>query len=145
MHRTIGYILQDGTIFNLLDNGFRSHWLYELHLTRSGELEKSDVKYSKRLTDINQWIRINDGSNIRGENIVQLPIKGITEKQRETLLKFLDDMMYANKLFVDVGIEEIFHGLKFSEKAVWYQRFDFSEYLPDDIMKEISRAYNKME
>ena len=46
----IGYILKDGTFLNILEQGYKTHAHYE----------KSSIRY---MTNLNNWIRANDGTN----------------------------------------------------------------------------------
>lgn len=144
MKKTIGYILPDGTIKNLLEEGFRTHWHYEQWLINSGKSELKKHFSAHQITNLYGWIRINDGTNVSVEHIVELPINDITPEQYESLLNFLDMMMYSNKEFVIVGIEENSKGYQFTHNATWFKRYEFSEYLPDDIIKEIKIEYNKI-
>ena len=137
------YILPDGSVFRCEDYGYHSHYSYELALQKKGEIEKLPSKY-RQLTNLRQWIRINDGSLIEVENIIELPIKGITNEHYKALLEFLDYMLYNNKKFVEVGIEEHSIGLHITNKSIWFKIFYFNDYLPDDIIKEIKQQYNKL-
>lgn len=127
----IGYILPDGQILNIIEKGYKTHAHYERSVVR-------------HITNERQWIRFNDGSNVKGEHIIELPIKPITEDQYKSLIEFLDYMFYANKGFIDIGIEEHSRGVKFSNDAIFFKHYDFSEYMVDDIIKEIRQLYNKL-
>lgn len=129
--KRIGYILPDGQFYNIIEEGYKTHAHYEKSLAR-------------HITNEKKWIRINDGSNVRGEHIVELPIEPITTEQYESLLEFLDYMLYSNKEFIDVGIEEHSSGTKFSKNALWFKHYEFKDHLPDDIIKEIKQQYNRM-
>lgn len=127
----IGYILPDGSFFNLIENGYKTHAHYEKSIIR-------------KITNLKGWIRVNDGSNVKYENIIELPIKPISEEQYLSLVKFLDYMYYSKKDFVDIGIEENSIGTRFTNNAIWFKHYDFSEYIVDDIIKEIKQIYNKL-
>lgn len=137
------YILQDGSILRVQDYGFRTHYEYENNYAKENHLQ--GISYPKRyLINLNQWIRLNDGTNMKFERIVELPIKPITEEQYKSLLEFLDYMWFNNKEYVDIGIEEHSVGTKFSKNAIFFKHYDFNEYTSDDIIKEIRQLYNKL-
>ena len=137
------YILPNGEVLKLQEKGFHTHYEYEGYLAKKNELHL--IKFYKRhLTNLKGWIRTNDGTNMKGEHIIELPIKPITEDQYKSLIEFLDYMFYSNKEFIEVGIEENSRGINFSSNAIFFKHYDFKDYLPDDIIKEIRQLYNKL-
>lgn len=140
----IGYILPNGEFFNIVENGFKTHFLYEQHLIETNQLEKRKVKHERQLTNLKQWIRCNDGSNVDCEKIVELPIKEITEEQYKALLSFLDYLWFSKKRYVNVGIEQYSRGIRFTKKAIFYKCYDFNDCTSDDIVKEIRIKYRQL-
>lgn len=140
----LGYILKDGSFFDVKAAGFKNHWQYEQSLVKSKELDSLEDIYKRQVVNKNGWIRVNDGSNLKFENSVELPIAGITDEQYKELLNFLDYMWFNNKKFVDVGIEENSKGPKFSNNAIFLRHYEFSDYTSDDIIKEIKYYYNNI-
>lgn len=131
-----GYILPDGSILNLKSNGYTNHIAYELaHIKRDSRIK------CRQIINLNNWIRINDGSNVIGENIVELPIAPITEEQYSSLLEFLDYMWFNGKKFIEVGIEN--ESYRFSQKSIFYKKYDFEAYSSDKIISEIRTHYEK--
>ena len=137
------YILEDGKFFNLNDNNLMFHYSFERLITN--ELNGNYNVRKRNVTNLYNWIRINDGKFVPYEILVELPIKEITEEQYNSLLKFLDILFYKRKPFVEIGIEpngsEV---LRWSDTVAYLKKFDFKEYLPDDIVKEIRQQYARM-
>ena len=120
------YILQDGTFLILKDIGFKTHYGYEYYLEKKGLLERLDFKH-RHITNLNQWIRINDGSNFKCEVLAELPIKGITEEQYKSLFEFIDYLREKGKKKISIGCEEHSRGTHFTDKSLWYTDFDLEK------------------
>ena len=123
----IGYILPDGNFFNLLKNGFHTHTSYEHYLIKEKLLDKSTVLGERQLTNLNQWIRVNDGTNVPIEVLAELPIKEITEEQYKALFEFIDYLRTNGKTFIEIGCEEHSRGVHFTDKSLWYHKFDLTK------------------
>ena len=134
------YILQDGTFLILKDMGFKTHYEYEYYLEKNGLLERLDFKY-RHITNLNQWIRINDGSNFKCEVLAELPIKGITEEQYKSLFEFIDYLRENGKTSIDIGCEEHSRGTHFTDKSLWYHTFDLTKFSNKEIEYFIRDAY----
>ena len=134
------YILPDGKFLILKDIGFRTHTEYEKHLEKEGLIQKPDP-YSRVITNLNQWIRINDGSKCWLEVLAELPIKGITEEQYKSLFIFIDYLRSCGKNFIEIGCEEHSVGVFFTNKSLWYNRFNLKTFNNQEIEYFIRDAY----
>ena len=134
------YILQDGTILKVKDLGFRTHCDYETYLIDNGVFERYEP-HCRHLTNLNQWIRINDGRNYSCEVLAELPIKGCTEEQYKSLFEFIDYLRAKGKTKIDMGIEEHSKGVHFSDKSLWYYTFDLTKFTNKEIEYFIRDAY----
>ena len=139
------YILPNGKFFNLIDINFRTHCGYEGMLIRHKMLDKLDNVNSRQLTNLNQWIRINDGTNLYFEVLAELPIKGITEKQYKSLFEFIDYLRENGKTSIDIGCEEHSRGTHFTDKSLWYHTFDLAKFTNKEIEFFIRDAYRTFE
>lgn len=117
------YILPDGKLLILSDLGFKTHYEYERTLEKEGLLERYDnrVRY---ITNLNKWIRINDGTNFKIEVLAELPIKGITEEQYTSLFNFIDYLRTKGEKKICIGCEEHSRGTHFTDKSLWNMDFD---------------------
>ena len=134
------YILPDGKFLILNELGFKTHYEYEIILEKEGLLERYDnrVRY---ITNLNNWIRINDGSNFSQEVLAELPIKGITEEQYKSLFEFLDYLRSNDKPFIEIGCEEHSRGTHFTDKSLWYYKFNLGIFSNKEIEYFIRDAY----
>lgn len=88
------------------------------------------------------WIRCNDGSFLDFEKLVELPIKPITEKQYEALVKWLDEVSYyIQEIDIEIGIEKT-KGK--AAKYIFFNKYNFKDTNVDEIIKEIKREYEKI-
>ena len=136
-----GYILQDGMFFNLIDIDFKTHCGYEALLVKQHKLDKSNVLGERQLTNLNQWIRVNDGTNVSIEILAELPIKSITEEQYKSLFEFIDYLRKKGKKFIEIGCEEHSRGIHFTDKSLWYMRFELDTFSNKEIEYFIRDAY----
>ena len=141
----IGYILPDGKFLNLLENGFQTHWHYEQYLINTKTLEKPKNMYCRQITNLNQWIRVNDGTHVAYEVLAELPIKGCTEEQYKSLLEFIDYLRAKCKTKIDIGIEEHSRGVHFTDKSLWFDTFDLTKFTNKEIEYFIRDAYRIFE
>lgn len=133
------YILPDGTFFNLMDIGFKTHCAYEYHFALKNHIKINGCE--RYLTNLNQWIRINDGTNVEYEVLAELPIKGITEEQYKSLFKFIDYLREKGKTSIDIGCEEHSRGTHFTDKSLWYDTFDLTKFNNKELEFFIRDAY----
>ena len=141
----IGYILPDGKFLNLLENGFPTHCHYEHFLIKKGELKPCGHSGMRQLTNLNQWIRVNDGTHVAYEVLAELPIKGLTDEQYESLDKYLNYLRDKKREFIEIGIEEHSVGTHFTDKSLWYDRFYFDQFTNKEIIFFIQDAYRIFE
>ena len=135
------YILPNGEILRCFTYGFLTHTDYENSLIRRHKLSNSSNDYGRQLTNLNQWIRINDGTNIEYEVLAELPIKGITEEQYKSLFEFIDYLRANGKPFIEMGCEEHSRGTHFSDKSLWYMRFELDIFTNQEIEYFIRDEY----
>lgn len=133
------YILQDGTFFNLVDIGFKTHCAYEYHFALKNHIKINGCE--RYLTNLNQWIRVNDGTNVEYEVLAELPIKEITEEQYKSLFEFIDYLREKGKTSIDIGCEEHSRGTHFTDKSLWYYTFDLTKFTNKEIEYFIRDAY----
>ena len=141
----IGYILPDGKFLNLLENGFPTHCHYEHYLIKKGEIKPCGHSGMRQLTNLNQWIRINDGAHVSYEVLAELPIKGITEEQYKSLGIFFDYLRKKGRKSIDIGCEEHSVGTQFSDKSLWYDTFDLTKFSNKELEYFIRDAYRTFE
>lgn len=138
MHFGPGYIKKDGTVLLLENLNLNRHYQYE------SKYINPNSHNVRQVTNLFNWIRINDSKFYSNENIVELPIQEISLEQYDTLLNFLDYLAHIGT-YVEIAIEGDSQGKGLqSTNCLWYQKFDFSESTSDEIIKEIHRQYNKI-
>ena len=141
------YILPDGKVLRLSELGFKTHYAYERNLEKEGLIERYDDKV-RYITNLNQWIRINDGSNFSCEVLAELPIKGITEDQYKALFEFLDYLRENGKKTICIGCEEHSIGMHFTDKSLWNIDFDLTRdnnKVIEYFIRDAYRTFNEYE
>ena len=139
------YILPNGEVLKCINYGCVTHLEYETLLIKRGELPKFKGGLYRQLTNLNQWIRINDGTNVEYEVLAELPIKGITEEQYKALEVFFDYLREKGKNIISIGVEEHSVGTHFTDKSLWYDTIDLTKFTNKEIEFFIRDAYRTFE
>lgn len=140
MNYGASYILPNGEFLILSELGFKRHADYESYLDKNGLLERHD-KSVRYITNLNNWIRVNDGSNYAIEVLAELPIKEITEEQYKSLFEFLDYLRNNGKKKICIGCEEHSRGTHFTNKSIWHMDFDLELFSNKEIEYFIRDEY----
>ncbi len=98
-------------------------------LIENGYLEDNG-RISRVLCSSDNAIRVNDGSNFRGELIIGLP----PQRPSEAQFKSLENWLYHifSKGGVDVGNDN---------SSNIFKHYDFNKYLPEEVIKKIKMYY----
>lgn len=148
-NNTAAFILPSGKVINVLDNTDDSHAIHNTvavmiaeqvlrHFVNdyTNELNRCNEMLSY-LTDTLGWIRINPGTTSTESRfyiVVPEEIRPTAEQYRK-VLDFLD-LSYDS--YVKPIEVQVFAG----DSGVDYHKYDFREYLPEDILKKIKQYYN---
>ena len=138
--RKAGFITEDGQFINLQENKL------QLIGYASKDVIHSDFANYLRKQGINpdelNLIRFNDGSYIyiNEEAFIELGSKEPNKKQYEAILKWFDFLMLnSKKKYVCIGIKCR------SERFEFINRINKEGLLPEQLIKEIKKLYNKEE
>ena len=148
-----GYIKPNGEVVLLKDYNILYHFQYENLLIEGKIIEQPQIMQTLReqkanpklltnryMTQLFNWIRIKNTTN-PVENVAQLPLTEITDEQYDVLTAFFDDLVHRRATYVDVGIERTSRGPGIGTDTIWYQHFEFDEWMVDAIIKEIKKQY----
>ena len=131
------YILPDGKILNLVEQGYKTHVKYEV-------VNKFTTKNRRCLVNLKNYIRINDRLPL--EVLAELPIKEPTREQYETLEWFLNDLLDRGYTFIEIGIEPDGSMIKQWTKTVqFYNKFNLLETKPEFVINKIKTHYKQEE
>ena len=106
-----------------------THPAVDEYLIDNGYIGENE-EVSRILCSSDGAIRVNDGSNFRGEVVIGLPEK----RPNEIQFKSLENWLYSifSKGGVDVGNET---------SSNIFNHYDFNKYLPEDVIKKIKNYY----
>ena len=133
------YIMRDGMFLDLtasmkiIDPSGQSkatHPALDSFLIENGYLEDNQ-QISRILCSSDNAIRVNDGTNFSRELVIGLPASRPTEAQFASLENWLYHVF--SKGGVDVGNEN---------STAIFKHYDFSKYLPEDVIKKIKMYYS---